>query len=77
MNNSEFNRLLKRLKSAMDKYNGLLSKAEDEYFRRYGRYPGDWDDDLWIDAFHQGEGDGLSVKEVSENAEKLKFQNDI
>ena len=52
LTDKQFQKLLDRLHNAHYKYQELLKEAEEEYKNRYGCYPGDWDDNNWIDKFH-------------------------
>lgn len=52
----EFNKILKKLASANEKYKALLSEAEDIFVERYGNHPSEVDFDSWIDVYHAGIG---------------------
>lgn len=65
MNNTQYNRLLKKLSKAHDIYKTLLSEAEAEFIRRYGDNPSNLDFDSWIDTYHIC-GGFLSAEEIEE-----------
>jgi hypothetical protein len=46
----------------------LRNIAEDEYKKRYGKFPSDWDDDWWIDTVHYGRGD-YDLDKIKESAQ--------
>ncbi len=52
MTNQRFQGLIIRCRRAGDLYKKLLIEAEEEYKRRFGNYPGEVDDDWWIDTLH-------------------------
>ena len=58
------------------KYHSLYRKnlqiIENEYIRRFGIHPSDWDDDSWIDSFHQSPY-GSTVEEVEKQANFSRF----
>ena len=51
------------------KHASLISEIDREYFRRYGAYPSDVDDDFWIDTVHLGHGSIPTIEQIRENAE--------
>lgn len=68
MTDSTFQILLNELSDAHSKYLNLLGKASDEYKKRFGYYPGDIDDDNWIDTYEANGGGRATVKQITENA---------
>ncbi len=66
-----FQQLLDRLSNAHERYANLRDQAEEEYERRFGRNPSDWDDDFWIDTFHVSPG-SATVAQVTKHAEFCK-----
>lgn len=53
-------------------YKRHLDNAEQEYKRRYGRLPSEVDDDWWIEALHQGQGE-ISIEIIKEHAEAKNY----
>ena len=49
MKDATFQRRLRQLAAAKARYLEELKACEDEYERRFGTHPSDWDDDSWID----------------------------
>jgi hypothetical protein len=71
MTDAKFQKLLNDTATAQRKFGSLLKQAEEEYERRFGSNPSDWDDDFWIDSLHGACGDAaaaLTVEEVARNA---------
>jgi hypothetical protein len=71
MTNAKFQKLLTATAAAQRKFGSLLKQAEEEYERRFGSNPSDWDDDFWIDSLHGACGDAaaeLTVEQVTESA---------
>lgn len=62
---AEFNKVLKQLAKANEKYKNLLFKAEKIFVERYGYLPSEVDFDSWIDFYHVGTG-FLSAEEIEE-----------
>ena len=52
-------------------YRHHLELAETEYVRRFGVHPSEWDDDHWIDSFHQSPA-GSTVQAVTAQATRTK-----
>lgn len=46
----------------------LRELAENEYERRFGKNPSDWDDDWWIDTVHYGGNANVDVKALIKSA---------
>jgi len=67
MNNKDFQKWMNKTTSHHAEYLAALAVIEEEYKNRYGNYPGDVDDDFFIDSFSQTTS-GATVKEVEENA---------
>jgi len=69
MKDGTFTRRLRQLVAAKKRYLAELSACEDEYKRRFGEYPSDWDDDQWIDFAHvSGEAEIPTLGEINVNA---------
>jgi len=77
MSDEQFQKLLNKLADANAKYHDALVAAEQEYERRYGSNPSDWDDDFWIDTFHMRGGSNITVAQIAENVKEIKDRNYI
>lgn len=71
MTNSEWQRKIRQCIGAMRKYHKLLAEVEDEFERRYGDYPSDFDLAYWIDPMHVNGLDTPSVSGTSQRMSKL------
>jgi hypothetical protein len=49
-----------------------MQVAEEEYERRYGYKPSEWDDDWWIDIVHYGMGGDTSLDRIKQEAQRRK-----
>lgn len=68
MSDKEFTTLMQKTQKAGLIHKKLLAKLEKEYYRRYGNYPCDIDDDFFIDAFDYCQGDLPTLEQVHESA---------
>lgn len=68
MTDKQFTALMKKTQEAGLKHKKFLSELEEEYFRRYGQYPSDIDDDFFIDAFDYCQCDLPTLDQVHESA---------
>jgi hypothetical protein len=70
MTDRQFEALIHKTADAQRKFSRLLSAAEEEYFRRYGSNPSEWDDDNWIDSLHGacGEAKAITIEQVEAGA---------
>lgn len=71
MTDNKFQKLLDHLAKTNREYKDTLNEAEEEYKRRFGKYPSDWDDDTWIDTYHVGAGN-MTVEQVTKYANFCK-----
>lgn len=67
MTDKQFDKLLTELSIAHTKYLGALIEAENEYKRRFGKYPAEVNDDFWIDSFCVNNA-SASLKDVLKHA---------
>lgn len=64
LTNAQYQLKLNALCKANIKYKRLLAECEEEYKTRFGIYPSDLSDDFWIDSFHVGVNESISIAEV-------------
>ena len=69
MTDKKWQELLNKVTSLHSDYLVFLTKAENEYERRFGHHPSDVDDDFWIDSFHQSPA-GARVEDVIKAAQR-------
>jgi hypothetical protein len=58
------------------KFFGLIDKLENEYIRRFGENPSQMDDDNFIDTFHLGQGNEMTVEKLTEHAKNCNKRKD-
>lgn len=68
MSDRQFTELMRKTQKAGLKHKKLLSELEEEYFRRYGQYPSDIDDDFFIDSFVYCQCNLPTLDQVHESA---------
>lgn len=68
MTDKQFTALMRKTQDAGLKHKKLFSKLEEEYFKRYGQYPSDVDDDFFIDAFDYCQGELPTLEQVHDSA---------
>jgi hypothetical protein len=64
MNDNQFQKALDKATKKLNEYHSALKIVENEYYRRFGVYPSDIDDDDWIDSMHVT-GSGTTVEQVN------------
>lgn len=76
MTDKQWEKIIKKANEVINLHNSLRSQAEEEYERRYGQNPSEWDDDYWIDTVHYGHGN-VEISKIKEQAEihKNRFEN--
>ena len=68
MTDLQYKALLERTMKAKVKYFSLRKRIEKEYEKRIGAYPGDIDDDNFIDRFHYPGNYDIDVNQIMETA---------
>lgn len=61
MTDKEWKSRIKKCLTYLEKYQSELGICEAEYNRRFGVWPDENDDDLWIDLTTQGNGNGIPI----------------
>jgi hypothetical protein len=72
MTDKQWQKLIKKAHSLAIKHRIAMQEAEEEYVRRFGTHPSDWDDDWWIDHVHYGMGSDCDIKKITEEALRHK-----